>query len=362
MKKILRWIENRLNLTEIVSFIGSFGIFYIPLDTQKPLSEALKEYNEKPIPAYTRFPQILGIITFFLFVLSVLTGILLLLYYKPAGERAFYSIKQITRDVTLGFYVRELHRWSGIFLILFLFFRLVRFTYDAVFQSPRELLWIIGVSLLYTAVFQSITGNLLPWSQRAYWSTVRALETVGSIPIVGSIFFFLVGGKEITSITLTRFYALHIIVYPSIFFLLFYLHFNVIRKAGLTVRKDKGEFINFFPDYFLEIIIILLTLFGILLTVSIFFPAKDYEIAKPFITPPGIHPPWYLLPIYGLIEITSPFIGGLTILFFALFLFIVPFVIKIKRLLLLRIILILFLILIILLALKGYFTEIAFAR
>jgi quinol-cytochrome oxidoreductase complex cytochrome b subunit len=360
--KIIEWLEKRVNLTEIVSFIGSFGIFYIPLDTKKPLKEALKEYNDKPIPAYTRFPQILGIITFFLFVLSLITGILLLLYYKPAGEQAFHSVKQITRDVALGFYVRELHRWSGIFLIIFLFFRLVRFTYDAVFQSPRELLWIIGVSLLYTAIFQSITGNLLPWSQRAYWSTVRALETIGSIPVVGNIFFFLVGGKEISGITLTRFFALHIIVYPTIFFLLFYLHFNVIRKTGLTVRREKGEFIKFYPDYFLEIIIILLVLFGILLTVSVFFPAKDYEIAKLFTTPPGIHPPWYLLPIYGLMEITSPLIGGIAVFIFSIFLFFVPFVIRVRRLFILRSILLIFLILIVLLALKGYFTEIAFAR
>jgi len=362
VRKLIDWFEERINLTEIVSFLGSFGIFYLPLDTAKKLREALRTYNERLLPAYTRFPQILGLITFFLFILSGITGVLLLFYYQPSTKEAFESVKYITRAVNFGFYVRELHRWSGHFLIAFLFFRILRFSFQGIFRKPREFLWIVAVLMLFLSFFEGITGNLLPLSQRAYWSTVRALEAVGSIPIVGPLFFFLLGGKEITESSFTRFFALHSVVFPSAFIFLFYLHFNIIRKTGLTVRKDRGGFIRFFPDYFLESIIILLLIFGFLLTLGIFFPAKDIEVAKPYFTPPGIHPPWYLLPLYGVCELTSSFLGGFLFLIFSFSLILVPFFVKGENLLILRIFIFALLLTLFFLGLAGYFAEVPFAK
>ena len=311
-RRILGWFQERINLTEIFSFITTFGLAYGDIDTRKPVEEAVEEAFKKPLPVYAQWPYVLGIIAFVLFLFQVVTGMLLAFYYQPATETAYNSVLLIIRDTSLGWYLHQMHYWGSNILIVLLALRLIRFFLHGTYKAPRELLWIFGVALMLLAGYAAQTGTLLPWDQPAYWSTTRSLEVLKQVPLLGSFFSFLVGGLDIHSITLTRFYIFHVTLIPALMFTFFYLHFATIRRIGLSPLAEDRP-LNpkpLFPDHLLNLLTILLLLFGVILTLSILAPTHFLDQADPFSTPMEIRPPWYLLPVYGLTELLPTWVGG----------------------------------------------------
>jgi len=326
-RRIFGWLQARINLTEIFSFITTFGLAYGDIDTRKPFDEAVEDAFTKPLPVYAQWPYVLGIIAFVLFLFQAVTGILLAFYYQPASETAYDSVLFIIRDTYLGWYIHQMHYWGGNILLALLIFRVMRFFLHGTYKAPRELLWIFGVVLMFLAGHATQTGTLLPWDQKSYWSTIRSLEILKELPLLGPLFGFLIGGLDIHSITLTRFYLFHVILIPLVMFVFFYLHFATIRRIGLSPLAEERRLDPkpLFPDHLLNLLTILLLLFGVILTLAVLVPTHFLGKADPFTTPADIHPPWHLLPAYGLTELLPTGVGGAIALLALIALLAVPF-------------------------------------
>jgi menaquinol-cytochrome c reductase cytochrome b subunit len=174
----------------------------------------------------------------------------LAMYYKPDPDTAYKSIQAITNDVTLGWLVRGMHKWGASVFIILMFFHMARVFLFGAYKYPRELNWIIGVLLLAMGMLEGFTGYLLPWDQTAYWATVVGINLNGTAPIVGPFLAqFLSGGAEIGADTLSKFYALHMLVIPGAIAGLIVLHLYLVIRLGVTsppwspeaAGRDRGE-------------------------------------------------------------------------------------------------------------------------
>lgn len=198
---------------------------------KKPLEKILK----KPVPNWaTRWWYCLGGITAFLFIIQAITGIMLAFYYQPTPEQAYASIQHIENEVFFGASIRAIHHWAANGMIVMCIAHMLRVFIMGAFKPPRELNWSSGVILLIVTLGFGFTGYLLPWDQRAYWATTVGTEIAGGIPDIGELtLVFLRVGWGITSATLSRFYALHVIVLPILVIVMMGMHFLMIRRQGL---------------------------------------------------------------------------------------------------------------------------------
>ena len=330
---VLDWFSRRLNLTEIFSLLTSYGLYYGELDSRKPLREALAEARERPVALYSRWPRVFSLIAVVLIGLELVTGGLLAFYYLPTPESAHASLGTILRDVHFGAFVHQVHFWGAQLLILVLIARVVRYFLGRHYHAPRELIWVFGVVLLLVAFHLDLTGRALPMTDKGYWSSIRALEIVGSVPIYGALVHFLIGGggSFISELTLIRFYIMHVALLPAAAVILIYMHFSSIRRVGLghDPAATEVQTPRVIRNQVLTLAIVLTLVFGLLGTLAVLAPKPFYRQADPFTTVPGIGPPWYLLAPFGFLEWVPPIVpdwlAGL-VLFLAFMVFLaVPF-------------------------------------
>jgi hypothetical protein len=205
------------------------------LDDRYQLTDFLKPILSKPVPDWQqRWWYCLGGLTFFFFIVQGITGIMLAFYYKPTPAEAYLSIQFIENEVLLGSAVRMIHHWSANGMIVLAFAHMLRVFIMGAYKAPRELNWVSGVVLLTMTLGFGFTGYLLPWDQRAYWATTVGTEIAGGIPIIGELaLIFLRGSWNISSLTLSRFYGLHILVMPLVTITSMGLHFIMVRKQGI---------------------------------------------------------------------------------------------------------------------------------
>ncbi|HUV26382.1 MAG TPA: cytochrome b N-terminal domain-containing protein [Anaerolineales bacterium] len=205
-------------------------------DTRYEISDPLSKFLSKPVPNFARrWWYCLGGITAFLFVLQGLTGIMLAFYYKPTPEQAFSSIQFIETQVNFGSAVRMIHHWSANGMILMCTAHMIRVFIMGAYKKPREFNWISGVLLLMLTLGFGLTGYLLPWDQRAFWATTVATEIGGAIPVIGDlVLVFARVGWDIAAETLTRFYALHILILPLVTIGSMGAHFLMVRRQGIA--------------------------------------------------------------------------------------------------------------------------------
>jgi cytochrome b6 len=196
----------------------------------------LEAFLKKPVPKHAiRWYFCLGGITFALFVIQGITGILLSLYYKPTPEQAYESILFIMNNVRFGWLIRSIHSWSATLMIAFCVAHMLRVFITGSFKKPRELNWVAGVLLLLLTLAFGFTGYLLPWDQKALWGSTVGSEIFGVIPLVGEALLGLIrGGPDITGLTLTRFYGAHMLILPVLAFLFLAIHFVIIRRQGIS--------------------------------------------------------------------------------------------------------------------------------
>ena len=298
------WVEQRLNLTEIFSFLTHFGFVHTPVDTSRPLREVMREVAAEPVPSYARGPRVLGLIAAILFGLEALTGVLLACWYRPTPEAAFPSTLAIARDLPFGWFVHQMHAWGAYLLIGVVTLRLLRLYWDGLFRAPREVLWFSAVAMAWLAVQSDFTGRLLPWDSHSYWSVVRGLEVVEAQPIVGPLLTFFVGGKVVNEDVLIRFYVLHLLVLPALFLGFFYLTFATLRRVGLSpiTHADHGSATTTYRDHLFSMMILTVLAFGALVSLAVLAPLPFQAQADPYLTPAGVRPPWYMLAPYALIE------------------------------------------------------------
>ncbi len=196
----------------------------------------LEAFLRKPVPKHAiRWYFCLGGITFSLFVIQGITGILLSLYYEPTPEHAYESILFIMNNVRFGWLIRSIHSWSATLMIAACVAHMLRVYITASYKNPRELNWVAGVFLLLLTLAFGFTGYLLPWDQKALWGSTVGSEILGVVPLVGEALLGLLrGGLEITGLTLTRFYGIHMLVLPVLTFIFLAVHFVIIRRQGIS--------------------------------------------------------------------------------------------------------------------------------
>jgi quinol-cytochrome oxidoreductase complex cytochrome b subunit len=201
-------------------------------DVRAPLEKILR----KPVPKYaTHWMYCLGGITFTLFLVQVVTGVMLAFYYKPTPDEAYESIQYIMIGVRFGAVIRGIHHWAANGMIVTCVLHMLRVFISGAYKPPRELNWIVGILLLLITLAFGFTGYLLIWDQRAFWATTVGSEMAGAVPIVGEILLLLLrGGWTVTGATLSRFYAIHVLVLPVVISGLVGLHFLMVRRQGIA--------------------------------------------------------------------------------------------------------------------------------
>src|SRR5579859_3395309 len=184
----------------------------------------------------------LGLISLYLFLILVGSGVLLMFYYVPATDYAYQNMKDLEFVVTAGQVLRNMHRWAAHLMVLFVALHMCRAFYTAAYKTPREFNWIIGVGLFLLTLGLSFTGYLLPWDQLAYWAITVGTSIAGYAPVVGQkLKFLFLGGHVVGESALIRFYVLHVIVLPLAAVMLIGLHLWRVRKDGGLARPGEPE-------------------------------------------------------------------------------------------------------------------------
>jgi menaquinol-cytochrome c reductase cytochrome b subunit len=205
------------------------------LEERSGLIGALRYFLFRKVPAETNWFHTLGSATLTAFLVQLVTGVILAMYYKPDPDTAYESVQRITNDVTLGWLVRGMHRWGASVFIILMFLHMARVFLFGAYKYPRELNWLVGAALLLLGFAEGLTGYLLPWDQTAYWATVVAININANAPIAGPFLGdFLRGGQEIGADTLTRFYTMHMLLIPGAIIGLITLHLYLVIRLGIT--------------------------------------------------------------------------------------------------------------------------------
>jgi quinol-cytochrome oxidoreductase complex cytochrome b subunit len=183
----------------------------------------------------------LGALTLGTFMVLVVTGILLMLYYHPSVPQAYADMKDLQFAVSSGVFLRNLHRWSSHAMVLLVFAHMFKVFYRGAYRPPREFNWVIGVVLLLVTLLLSYTGYLLPWDQLSYWAVTVGSNIASAVPVLGhKIRFLMLGGNSVNANALLRFYVLHCMILPLTALLLIAIHFWRIRKDGGLYAPDRS--------------------------------------------------------------------------------------------------------------------------
>ena len=224
--------RNPLPANDLERSATSFTNFFLHIHPVKVHRNTLR-------PGYTLG---LGLISFFLFVLLAVTGILLMFYYVPSTTQAYDRMLDLRGTVAFGPILRNMHRWSAHAMVAVVFLHLCRVFLTGSYKKPREFNWVIGVVLFLLTLLLSFTGYLLPWDQLAFWAITVGTAIAGYVPVMGkSIQFLLMGGTSVGQEALLRFYVLHVAVLPAVLMLMVGIHFWRIRKDGGLSRPADAD-------------------------------------------------------------------------------------------------------------------------
>src|ERR1700758_3176120 len=221
-KSIFRRGPANTNRTRSLAVLGNLFLHWLPVKVREKSLRVRASYY-------------LGSISFLLFIVLFITGILLMFYYHPAAPNAYRDMKDLRFVVSNGVFLRNLHRLAAHLMVFAVFYR-------GGYKPPHEFNWVIGVLLLLVTLFLSYTGYLLPWDQLAFWAVTVGTNIISAMPAVGNkIRFLVLGGNIVGENALLRFYVLHVVILPLVAFLLIGIHFWRVQKDGGLTVKHKDE-------------------------------------------------------------------------------------------------------------------------
>jgi ubiquinol-cytochrome c reductase cytochrome b subunit len=275
----------------------------------------------------------LGFLAVIAYGVQVLSGIVLLIHYIPHPDHAFRSVQEIMTTIPYGWLFRQMHAVGSNLLITVIALHMLTVFLMGNYKRPRELTWLGGgLSLLFALLF-GLSGYLLPWSQLSYWATTVTTSIPTAFPVIGDQIAQIVrGGQEVSGVTLSRFFALHVAILPPLFLLLMTFHLFLIARTGISatpfgmadeekrplsryVRKSHPDGAPYFPVFFRKQLFMLFVFFAVMFFIitffpTLFFPPEANMPADPLRTPPQIRPEWYLIPPYQLMKlIPNKFLG-----------------------------------------------------
>jgi menaquinol-cytochrome c reductase cytochrome b subunit len=207
------------------------------VDERTSLSGAARWAMFRKVPKGTNWFYTLGSATMFAFLSQATTGVFLAMYYDPSPTHAYESARYITNEAFLGEFVRGMHKWGSSVMVILVFLHMGRTFFFGAYKYPRELNWVIGVALMILTMAMSFTGYLLPFDQRSYWATVVGVNINGTGPLIGpylSDFLSAGPGPQFNATTLSRFYAIHMMLVPGAIAALIGAHLYLVAKLGTT--------------------------------------------------------------------------------------------------------------------------------
>ena len=230
-KSIFRRGPALTNRSRSLAVFGNLFLHFLPVKVREKSLRVRASYY-------------VGSISFLLFVVLAVTGVLLMFYYHPAVPQAYRDMKDLRFVVSNGVFLRNLHRLAAQLMVLAVFWHMFHVFYRGGYRPPHEFNWVVGVVLLLVTLFLSYTGYLLPWDQLAFWAITVGTNIVSAMPLIGRrVRFVSLGGNLVGENALLRFYVLHCVVLPLIAVILVAVHFWRVQKdGGLTVpEEDDGK-------------------------------------------------------------------------------------------------------------------------
>lgn len=210
---LMDWLDERIALREVVK--SQLTGYYLP--------ENLNLWYS------------LGGLSLFIFLVQIVSGILLLVYYVPHVDFAYSSVQRIMNDIPYGWLVRLVHAVGGNLMMAVVLLHMLSVLFMGSYKKPREFHWMSGFLLLLLTMGVSLSGYLLPWSQLSYWATTVATNSAGAVPFIGpALVRFLRGGEIVGPPTLARFFALHVALIPMMMAALVAVHLFLIRRTGIS--------------------------------------------------------------------------------------------------------------------------------
>jgi cytochrome b6 len=209
----------------------TYDWFQERLDIQALADDVTSKY----VPPHVNIFYCLGGITLVAFMVQFATGFAMTFYYKPTTAEAFKSVEYIMNEVSFGWLIRSIHRWSASMMVLAMILHVFRVYLTGGFKKPRELTWVTGVILSVLTVSFGVTGYTLPWDQVGFWAAKIVTQVPGAVPVIGDLVVLLLRGEPgVGQETLTRFYSSHTFVLPWLTAVFMLAHFLMIRKQGIS--------------------------------------------------------------------------------------------------------------------------------
>ncbi len=317
------------------------------VDSRFPLMKIWNEHLAKYYcPKNFNFWYFFGSLALLVLVIQILTGIWLTMNYKPSAEEAFASVEYIMRDVNWGWLIRYMHSTGASAFFIVIYLHMFRALLYGSYKKPRELLWLSGMGIYLLLMGEAFFGYLLPWGQMSYWGAQVIISLFGAIPYIGeSLELWVRGDYYISGITVSRFFALHVVALPLVLIALVFLHLVALHEVGagnpegVDIEEHLDEdgvpldSVPFFPYKVLNALVaigVFMTVFSIIM---FFFPEgggyfiemANFQEANPLVTPDHIAPVWYYAPFYTMLRAIPDPLGGLIVMAAAVAIFfIVP--------------------------------------
>lgn len=274
-------------------------------------------------PKNLNFWYFFGSLAMLMLAIQIITGVWLLMYYEPTVETAFSSVEYMMRDIKFGWLIRYTHAVGASAFFVIVYLHVYRALLYGSYQKPRELLWLIGIVLLVLLMAEAYTGYVLPWGQMSYWAVKVIMNIFGAIPVVGEWLMYLIQGDYVVSeVTLQRFFAFHVVVFPMILLGTVFFHLAALHTTGsnnpdgIEIKNkvdEKGvplDGVPFHPYFTIKditgAVVFLIIFMAIVFYNPTFFDLtlekENFIPANPLITPPEIKPAWYLSPYYAILR------------------------------------------------------------
>jgi ubiquinol-cytochrome c reductase cytochrome b subunit len=279
------------------------------LDHRTGYRAILRRFLFEEIPGGASAAYVFGSATLFVLILQAVTGVLLTFTYAPSAATAHASLAYLESEVLLGRVLRSAHYWGASVMVILVTAHLLQTLIWGAYRKPREMNWIFGVMLLLVTLGFAFTGFLLPWNQEAYWGTAVGIGIAESVPLIGpGLAAILRGGPGIGTLTLTRFFALHVLVLPAVTILLVAAHVTLFRRHRVTphwrvseaLRQARSE--TFYPRQMLLDALAMLAVFAVVVVLALAAPPDLGAPADPSVSTVVPAPDWYFYPLYTLLQ------------------------------------------------------------
>jgi ubiquinol-cytochrome c reductase cytochrome b subunit len=310
MEKLLNWVDARFPLTS--TWKAHLSEYYAP-----------KNFN---------FWYFFGSLALLVLVIQIVTGIFLVMNYKPDGALAFASVEYIMRDVDWGWLIRYLHSTGASAFFVVVYLHMFRGLMYGSYRKPRELVWIFGVLIYLALMAEAFMGYLLPWGQMSFWGAQVIVNLFAAVPFVGEdLSLWIRGDYVVSDATLNRFFAFHVIAVPLVLIALIAAHIVALHEVGsnnpdgVEIKKNKDpvthiprDGIPFHPYYTVKDIVGVIVFLMAFSAVVFFAPeaggyfleAANFIPADPLKTPEHIAPLWYFTPFYAILRAVPPLFGS----------------------------------------------------